>query len=186
MTDIYDNISEQPISLFRPQQVNANKHSQRGEGMLEQSLSSVGWFGAVSVTADGEAFDGSLRLEKIATAFDGVNPIVIDSDGTRPIIVRRTDIESANSDIARKASVLANRVAEVSLSWDTEVLEQWNDEGSIEVDAMWFPEEVQGWDSEVPDFEPVGEDEQGRLDQIEPKELNCTCPNCGHEYIQQY
>ena len=31
---------------------------------------------------------------------------------------------------------------------------------------------------EVPDFQPVGEDEQGRLDQKAP----VTCPECGHEF----
>lgn len=30
----------------------------------------------------------------------------------------------------------------------------------------------------VPDFQPVGEDEQGRLDQKKP----VICPNCGHEF----
>lgn len=31
----------------------------------------------------------------------------------------------------------------------------------------------------VPDFAPVGEDEQGRLDQKAP----VTCPECGHEFV---
>lgn len=31
---------------------------------------------------------------------------------------------------------------------------------------------------EVNDFEPVSEDEQGRLDEVNP----ITCPNCGHEF----
>lgn len=159
MSDLHDSVSEQPLSAFRPQQVNANKHRPRGEGMLEKSLHEVGWMGAITVAKDNQVFDGSLRLEKTAHTFDGVNPIVIDSDGKRPVIVRRTDIESADSDLARKASVLANRVAEVSLDWDTDVLEQWNDEGSIEVDSMWFPDEIEKWgiDGEAPDDSEWGD-----------------------------
>jgi hypothetical protein len=41
---------------------------------------------------------------------------------------------------------------------------------------------------QVPNFEPVGEDEQGRLDEIAPKEsqeIECTCPQCGHQFIRQ-
>ena len=38
----------------------------------------------------------------------------------------------------------------------------------------------------TPNFQPATEDEQGRLDKIKPKELNCTCPNCGHEFIREY
>ena len=184
MTDIYDNISEQPISLFRPQSVNANKHSQRGVGMLDASIQGVGWLGAVTTSRDNEVFDGSLRLERIAELFPNVNPIVIDSDGTRPIIVRRTDIESADSDIARKASVLANRVAEVSLTWDTEVLEQWDAEGSIEVDAMWFPEEVQGWDTGPESFDDNPESSAQEID-VDAFEFDCKCPKCGFEFTKQ-
>ena len=33
-----------------------------------------------------------------------------------------------------------------------------------------------GWD--VPDFQPVSVDEQGRLDEVQKK----TCPNCGYEF----
>jgi len=152
--------------------------------MLEASLSQVGWMGAITVANDNQVFDGSLRLEKSAHQFDGVHPIVIDSDGTRPIIVRRTDIESADSDIARKASVLANRVAEVSLDWDTDVLEQWNDEGSIEVDAMWFPDEVEGWDGEPSSLDHEPESSAQEID-VDAFEFDCKCPKCGFEFIQQ-
>jgi hypothetical protein len=173
MTDIYDSISEQAIHNFRPQEVNANRHSPRGEGMLEESLQKVGWIGAATCAADGEMFDGSLRLEKIATVFDGVNPIVVDTDGTRPVILRRTDIATANDPKARLASVYANRVAEVSLNWDTEVLEQWNEEGSIDVDTMWFPEEMAAWDMECDsgyEQPSAEEDEETASDLIEQAE----------------
>jgi hypothetical protein len=33
-------------------------------------------------------------------------------------------------------------------------------------------------ESEVPDFQPVGVEEQGRLDQKKP----VTCPHCGEEF----
>ena len=36
------------------------------------------------------------------------------------------------------------------------------------------------WTGEVPDFEPATEDEQGKLDELEPKWV--TCPHCGTEY----
>lgn len=35
-----------------------------------------------------------------------------------------------------------------------------------------------------PDFEPVSIDEQGRLDQIEQKEIDCECPKCGEKFIK--
>lgn len=35
----------------------------------------------------------------------------------------------------------------------------------------------------MPDFEPVGIDEQGKLDELEPKMIEC--PNCGEEFDQR-
>ena len=38
---------------------------------------------------------------------------------------------------------------------------------------------------EPPDFQPTSPDEQGQLDQkAPPKQINCTCPECGHEFSQ--
>jgi ParB family chromosome partitioning protein len=37
------------------------------------------------------------------------------------------------------------------------------------------------FDIEPPDFDPVGEDEQGRLDQKKP----VICPECGHEFVPE-
>ena len=144
--DLYDRISEQPLENFRPQVENANLHTPRGTGMLEKSIGKVGWFGAVTVAADGEAFDGSLRLETIATTLPDATPIVVDIDGHRPVILRRTDIPTANDPIAREASVLANRVAEVSLNWDIEVLESWQSDGAIELGDWFTDTEMAEWD----------------------------------------
>jgi len=107
---------------FRPQRRNANKHTEYGMQMLEKSMGEVGFIGAMTAANDGEIFDGSARIEKSATIFDGVEPIVIETDGPRPVIVKRTDIESADDPRAVRAGILANRVFEVDLDWDVEVL----------------------------------------------------------------
>jgi len=161
--DLYDRIHDGKLDQFRPQETNTRIHPARSIGMLEQSIGEVGWMGAVTVAADGEAFDGSLRIETIATALDGAHPIVVDVDGTRPVIVRRTDIASADTPLARKASVWANRVAEVS-EWDKTVLTDWHTEGDIDLSAMWYTEELAGWD-----VDPVAVDDTPlEFDTVEP------------------
>jgi hypothetical protein len=142
--DLFDHIREGDLSEFRPQSENARIHPARAIGMLEKSINKVGWLGAVTVAADGEAFDGSLRLETIATALDGAKPIVVDVDGTRPVIVRRTDIPNADNPLAREASVWANRVAEAS-EWDKAVLADWGLAGDIDLGELWTVEELAGW-----------------------------------------
>ncbi len=106
----------------RPQRRNANRHTQRGMGLLEGSIQQDGWIGAITTAADGETFDGSARVEVTATNGMLDDPIVIDSDGTRPIVVRRVDIPTADDPRAKRLGLAANRVAELNLEWEPDVL----------------------------------------------------------------
>lgn len=105
----------------RPQTRNANKHTPRGLGALEGSIQQDGWIGAITVAADGETFDGSARIEVGARAgFD--DAIVVESDGSKPVIVKRTDIPNADDPRAVRLGVAANRIAQMDLAWDAGVL----------------------------------------------------------------
>jgi len=129
----------EPIGTFRPQRVNANKHTPRGMGELERSIASDGWIGAITVAADGETFDGSARLETLATA--GLpDPIVVETDGSRPVVLRRTDIPTADDARAKRLAVAANRVAQLNLEWDASVLAALAEE--IDVSALFRPDEM--------------------------------------------
>lgn len=57
--------------------------------MLEHSMQNDGFLAPITVANDGECIDGSLRLETSNHIFDGVTPIVVESDGTQPIVHRR-------------------------------------------------------------------------------------------------
>lgn len=72
------------LARFRPQRRNANKHTQRGLGMLDRAMSEDGYVAPITVAADGETIDGSARLERAAERFAGVEPLVVEHDGTRP------------------------------------------------------------------------------------------------------
>ncbi len=108
---------------------------------LETSIATDGWIGAITVAADGETFDGSARVEKTAEngMLDGA--IVVDSDGTRPIVVRRTDIPTATDERAVRLGIAANRVAELNLEWEPDVLagiaDAGVDLGSLFTDQEW-------------------------------------------------
>ena len=126
---------------IRPQVKNANRHTQRGMQALETSIAHDGWIGAITVAADGETFDGSARVEK--TAENGMldDAIVVDSDGTKPIVVRRTDIPTATDPRAVRLGVAANRVASLNLEWEPDVLAGIADSGvdlsSLFTDVEW-------------------------------------------------
>lgn len=172
------------LDAFIPQQRNANKHSQRGQGMLNTSLHSVGWFGAMTSAANGEMFDGSLRLEEVAQVFNGVEPIIVETDGTRPVINRRIDIPTADDPKAIAASIYANRTAEVSLNWEHEVLGDWEAEGVVDLSEWWRDDEMEDWG--VEDAAALGEDDDDGVGMSDTKEIDCVCPNCGHSFVKQH
>ena len=109
--------------------------------MLSKSMEDHGFFGAMTSSADGEIFDGSARLETAYERFgDSVEPIIVDADGTRPIIVRRIDIPNADDPKAKKMAIAANRIASVDLDWNMEVLAEISQE--IDISDMFFDDEL--------------------------------------------
>mgnify|MGYP007132407904 FL=1 len=91
--------------------------------MLETSMQEVGYAGPMIAAADGEIIDGSARHEIAANVFGSdAEPIVVESDGKRPIIVKRTDIPNAKTHAAKRLAAYANRVGEVNLEWDANAI----------------------------------------------------------------
>lgn len=130
----------QPSVGIRPQKRNANRHTQRGMQALETSIATDGWIGAITVAADGETFDGSARVEK--TAENGMldEAIVVDSDGTRPIVVRRTDIPTATDERAVRLGLAANRIASLNLEWEPDILASIAED--MDLSALFYPNEL--------------------------------------------
>lgn len=117
------------LADFRPLARNPNTHTQQGMGQLDAAMSRHGYVAPMTAAADGSVLDGNARLETVATKFPGVAPLVVEHDGTRPIIMVRTDIKDANDPLARDIIVTANRIAEVDLAYDLDVLREFAAEG---------------------------------------------------------
>jgi len=127
------------LSDIRPQRRNANKHTARGLGALEKSIQTDGWIGAITVAADGETFDGSARLE-VGAAAGFADAVIVESDGSRPVIVKRTDIPSADDPRAKRLGIAANRVASLTLDWDPDILKDLSEE--IDLAQFWREDEL--------------------------------------------
>jgi DNA modification methylase len=139
------------ITDLAVQQRNANKHTSRGMGLLEQSIQADGWIGAITVAADGETFDGSARIEVgAATGFD--NAIVVETDGRQPVVVVRTDIPTATDPRAVRLGVKANRIPQLDLDWDASVLAELADE--TDLSQLFSSEELAAIFADTPQIEP--------------------------------
>jgi hypothetical protein len=111
------------LSDLRTQRQNANKHTDLGIKALDNAIAENGWIGAATIAANGETFDGSARLEVLKKRYgDDIDPIIVDCDGTRPVFVRRTDIANTDDPKAQLLSVQANRIAQIDLDWNPDVL----------------------------------------------------------------
>jgi hypothetical protein len=118
---------------------------------------------------------------------DEIEPITVHTTGDRPVIVIRDDIPTADDPRAIRLGVGDNRISELNYDPDIELLSAIAEE--VDISDMYFEDELAALvardsEEEAPDFEPVGMDEQGRLDQIQPKEIDCKCPQCGHDFIK--
>jgi len=107
---------------------------------LETSIAIDGWIGAITVAADGETFDGSARVEK--TVENGMldEAIVVDSDGTRPIVVRRTDIPTATDERAVRLGLAANRIGQINLEWEPDILA--GIAADMDLSGLFYPNEL--------------------------------------------
>lgn len=178
-------MAKNKISDFKPQRKNANKHTARGLGMLDKSMGEGGFIGAMTSAADGEIFDGSARLETAYERFgEDVEPIIVDADGTRPIIVRRIDIPSADDPRAKKLAIAANRIASVDLDWDADILASIADE--VDISDMFFDDELEAIvdQDEEKINEPYNSESSTKEVNTEDFEFDCKCPKCGFEFTK--
>lgn len=154
-----------------PDAQNANEGTQRGRGLLEKSLRQLGAGRSILADKDGNIIAGNKTLEGAAEIDLPVR--IVETDGSELIVVKRMDLElySETDKRARTLAYADNKIAELDLAWKPEL-----------VQADFEPLDLGGWgfeSMEVPDFQPVGIDEQGRLDQKSP----ITCPHCGETFI---
>lgn len=119
---------------------NANRHTARGTAMMETSIREVGFGDSIVVDRNGHVLSGGQRTE---TTMDlgMTNPVVVQTDGTRPVIHQRTDLDYQDPRAVRLA-LLSNRVGQVNLDWDPEVLQQLQAAGT-DLSDIWFPDELE-------------------------------------------
>lgn len=110
-----------PLAGLTPDSKNANKHTERGTYMLRRSIERFGFLEPGVLDVAGRVIGGNNRLEAAADVLDASDAIVIDTDGTRPIFVRRSDLDLTTPE-GREAAIALNRTAQVGIEFDPDVL----------------------------------------------------------------
>jgi len=149
---------------LKPFERNPKIHPDHQLKKIEKSISEFGWTNPILATKDNMVVAGHARLEAAKRLYIAEVPVI------------HLDIPYEKA----VAYVLAdNRLAELAEN-DTEKLANLLNE-------IWeFPDfdfELSGYDEsflQTPSFNPVGEEEQGKLDVLQLKSV--TCPECGYEF----
>ena len=119
------------LSSITPDDKNNNKHTAYGMDLLEKSVNKVGIIESITVSNDDKIISGNARHEVIGKHFEK-EALVIETDGTQPIVIKRTDIES-NTKEFYEASILANTTSKKNIDFDIEVIESLGVEYDIDV-----------------------------------------------------
>jgi ParB-like chromosome segregation protein Spo0J len=148
-----------------PNPKNWRRHPEHQRDALADVLGEVGWAGAALFNEQtGKLVDGHLRLDVALRRGDDAIPVLVGSwdEADEAKILATLDPIAALA--TADAAALDSLLREVNT-------------GSAAVMDM-LAELAEGAGVTPPNFEPVGIDEQGRLDE---KEKIC-CPECGHEF----
>ena len=139
-------------------------HPKAQQDALRGVLAEIGFADALIAreTPDGlELIDGHLRAETMGSELVPVLVVDLNEQEANQLLVTLDPLAAMAQ---RDQDSLTSLLADV----------QFQDAG---VNAM-LEALANGETQPMPDFEPVGEDEQGRLD--EKKKIEC--PECGHEF----
>ena len=113
---------------------NANRGTARGRDALTQSLRAYGTGRAVLIDRHGTIIAGNKTVEQ-AKALN-IPLRVVKTDGTHLIAVQRDDLDLRTDARAKALAIADNRVGELDLEWDVEMLKQLHAEG-LDLSAFW-------------------------------------------------
>lgn len=150
---------ETTITTLTPDPRNANKGTQRGTGMLEDSLRKYGAGRSILIDRTGKVIAGNKTLEQAASI--GMEDIIIvETDGKKLVAVKRTDLDLSTDQRAKELAIADNRISQVSLDWDTDVLRGLKTE--INLDPFFSPDELKALLGDTPagGADPDAEDQQ--------------------------
>jgi hypothetical protein len=118
------------LSHLIPDDKNHNRHTLEGMELLQHSVNKVGVIESITVSADNKIISGNARSEVMTKSFK-TEPIVIETDGTRPVIIKRTDIQSDTKEFY-DASILANTTAKKNIDFDTQIINELVEQFNID------------------------------------------------------
>lgn len=149
------------LSDITPDERNANAHTERGTYMLRRSLERFGFLEPGVLDANNRIIGGNNRTEAAADVLDASEAVVIDIDGTRPVFVRRRDLDLTTPE-GREAAIALNRSAQVGIAFDPLALEELALDG-VDLGDWFQPGELRVMGIDVADVGKPGRPDYAEL-----------------------
>lgn len=147
-------VKEARLEDLVPDDLNANKGTQYGTHLIEKSFSELGAGRSILLDKNNRIIAGNKSTEGAASV--GIEDVIIvETDGTKLVAVKRTDID-LDSEVGRKLAIADNATSKANLEWDAEAVQQIGDQWNIK------PED---WGVEIPEMkveEPERNEEEGK------------------------
>ncbi len=176
MSDVTWTPTTIPLRALTPWERNPKRISKTHAARLLDLWERLGQFQTIAIGPAGEVYDGHQRLSVLKAAHGGKYEV--------------TALQSSRalSEHEREELTVAAHVGTVG-QFDWDALSGW-DAGDLQ--SWGFDTEtLTNWQTDIgalrtmiettPDFQPVDESEQPRLDQKAP----ITCPHCGMEFVPE-
>lgn len=123
-----------------PDAANANVGTERGLHMLDESLRQYGAGRSILVDKEGRIIAGNKTVERAADlGFDDV--LVVETDGTQLVAVKRTDLDLNDGPAARQLAYMDNRVGQLDLDWNAEQMLA-DVEAGLDLGGMFHADEL--------------------------------------------
>ena len=131
-------MSVKSIKDLKPDPRNANLGTERGQAMLERSLQQYGAGRSILVDKHGVVIAGNKTLEQAAAL--NLDIEVVRTKGDKLVVVQREDLDLAKDKAAKELAIADNRVGQVNLLFDTNILQSFVQE--VDLKAFWSLEEL--------------------------------------------
>lgn len=107
-----------------PDPKNANRGRKRGADLVAKSLKDYGAGRSILIDSKGVVIAGNKTVQGALSAGLDSDVILVETDGTKLVVVKRTDLDLASDPKAKALGIADNRSSELGLEWDQAVLKE--------------------------------------------------------------
>lgn len=172
-----------PPGSYRPNPQNHNKGKERGDASIRHSLKDSGWHRGMFTAANGEVIGGNHAYQSAEEEGIIEGWIEVETDGTLGVNTKRLDWADARVPEAIKAAIADNRTQQ--LNFDPDMEQMLADLAELSAHDIEFPAVYYTLDELDELSQKYGILGNGGSGQSHgPKDIDCVCPACGHQFVK--